>query len=128
MNYQIEVERLYKQACETGIVATIDMKFQLPIQIEMGVSFKTCEKDIDELDLSVRAQNCLKRAGIMKVRQLLDIAGTDELMKLRNLGRKSLIEIKTTLLSVGYEQLDEDDKRNFWAQMLELNPNSMRTQ
>jgi len=55
---------------------------------------------VETLNLSVRSFNCLKRAGISKVSELLDLT-EDEIMKMRNFGRKSLDEIKQVLLERG---------------------------
>ena len=57
-------------------------------------------KRIDELDLSVRSFNCLKRAGIHSVRQLLDFSEND-LLNIRNFGVKSIEEVKDKLASMG---------------------------
>lgn len=58
------------------------------------------DKRIDELDLSVRSFNCLKRAGIHTVRQLLDFSEND-LLNIRNFGVKSIEEVKDKLASMG---------------------------
>jgi DNA-directed RNA polymerase subunit alpha len=55
---------------------------------------------IEELDLSVRSNNCLKRAGISTVMELTQ-KSEDEMMKVRNLGKKSLKEVKEKLSSIG---------------------------
>ena len=57
-------------------------------------------KSIDELELSVRSYNCLKRAGINTVEDLC-LKTMDDLMKVRNMGRKSLDEILNKLESMG---------------------------
>ena len=57
---------------------------------------KMLEMTIEELDLSVRSYNCLKRAGINTVQELTDKT-EPEMMKVRNLGRKSLEEVKNKL-------------------------------
>ena len=58
------------------------------------------ERTIEELDLSVRSYNCLKRAGINTVHDLTEKSEA-EMMKVRNLGRKSLEEVKVKLMVVG---------------------------
>ena len=58
------------------------------------------DKRIDDLDLSVRSFNCLKRAGIHSVRQLLDFSEND-LLNIRNFGVKSIEEVKDKLDSMG---------------------------
>lgn len=55
---------------------------------------------IEDLDLSVRSYNCLKRAGINTVAELTQKT-EDDMMKVRNLGRKSLEEVKKKLLELG---------------------------
>ena len=63
---------------------------------------------IEELDLSVRSFNCLKRAGINTVEDLIN-KSEDDMMKVRNLGRKSLEEVVEKLNSLGFQlQTDED--------------------
>jgi DNA-directed RNA polymerase subunit alpha len=57
---------------------------------------------IDELELSVRSYNCLKRAGINTVSELTNKT-SDEMMKVRNLGRKSLEEVLEKLKDLGLE-------------------------
>lgn len=58
------------------------------------------ERTIEELDLSVRSYNCLKRAGINNVHDLTEKSEA-EMMKVRNLGRKSLEEVKVKLIDLG---------------------------
>ena len=58
------------------------------------------EMSIDELELSVRSYNCLKRAGINTVQELCSKT-PDEMMKVRNLGRKSLDEVLEKLKELG---------------------------
>ena len=55
---------------------------------------------IDDLELSVRSFNCLKRAGIQTVEELIQKTEED-MMKVRNLGKKSLKEVKEVLASYG---------------------------
>ncbi|MFA9493029.1 MULTISPECIES: DNA-directed RNA polymerase subunit alpha [Streptococcus] len=61
---------------------------------------KVLDRTIEELDLSVRSYNCLKRAGINTVYDLTEKSET-EMMKVRNLGRKSLEEVKVKLHDLG---------------------------
>lgn len=62
---------------------------------------KVLEMTIEELDLSVRSFNCLKRAGINTVQDLIN-KSEDDMMKVRNLGRKSLEEVIAKLTSLGF--------------------------
>ena len=63
---------------------------------------KVLEMSIDELELSVRSYNCLKRAGINTVEELCNKT-SDDMMKVRNLGRKSLEEVLAKLKELGLE-------------------------
>ncbi|MFV0401352.1 MAG: DNA-directed RNA polymerase subunit alpha [Oscillospiraceae bacterium] len=69
---------------------------------------KALEMTIEELDLSVRAFNCLKRAGINTVQDLVDKSPA-EMMKVRNLGKKSLEEVIEKLESLGFALNEEEE-------------------
>lgn len=69
---------------------------------------KVLEMTIEELDLSVRSFNCLKRAGINTVEDLIS-RSEEEMMKVRNLGRKSLEEVVNRLQSLGFS-LNKDEE------------------
>ncbi len=69
---------------------------------------KLLEMTIEELDLSVRSFNCLKRAGINTVNDLID-KSEEEMMKVRNLGKKSFDEVIEKLFSLGFELSSEED-------------------
>ncbi len=81
-----------------------------PIMVETGNdgNQKVLEMTIEELDLSVRSFNCLKRAGINTVEDLINKT-EDEMMKVRNLGRKSLEEVINKLASLGFTLRDSED-------------------
>lgn len=68
---------------------------------------KILEITIEELDLSVRSYNCLKRAGINTIEELIK-KNEEEMMKVRNLGRKSLEEVQQKLAALGLS-LRQDD-------------------
>ena len=69
---------------------------------------KVLEMTIEELDLSVRSFNCLKRAGINTVEDLIS-KSEEDMMKVRNLGRKSLEEVMQKLGSLGFSLHSEDE-------------------
>ena len=71
---------------------------------------KMLELTIEELDLSVRSFNCLKRANINNVEDLISRTGED-MMKVRNMGRKSLEEVQNKLAMMGLS-LASDDSTN----------------
>ncbi len=69
---------------------------------------KVLEMTIEELDLSVRSFNCLKRAGINTVEDLIT-KSEEDMMKVRNLGRKSLEEVINKLASLGFTLRKEEE-------------------
>ena len=71
-------------------------KVEIMVEKEETQKEKKLEMTIEELDLSVRSYNCLKRAGINTVQELTDKSEA-EMIKVRNLGRKSLEEVKFKL-------------------------------
>lgn len=75
---------------------------------ESGLKAKMLEMTIEELDLSVRSYNCLKRAGINTVE---DLAGKTEedMMKVRNLGRKSLEEVLNKMTDLGLALMPSEE-------------------
>ncbi|WZE73273.1 DNA-directed RNA polymerase subunit alpha [Macrococcus sp. CCM 2573] len=80
---------------------------EIMIEKEEDHKEKVLEMSIEELDLSVRSYNCLKRAGINSVQELADKSEAD-MMKVRNLGRKSLEEVKFKLEDLGLGLRKED--------------------
>jgi DNA-directed RNA polymerase subunit alpha len=81
---------------------------EIMFEKEEGKKEKVLEMTIEELDLSVRSYNCLKRAGINTVEELTNRT-EDDMMKVRNLGKKSLEEVKVKLdeLELGLKANDE---------------------
>ena len=75
---------------------------EVMIEKEESKKEKVLETTIEELDLSVRSYNCLKRAGIINVEDLTNKT-EEEMMKVRNLGRKSLEEVTNKLHSLGLD-------------------------
>ena len=72
---------------------------------------KVLEMTIEELDLSVRSFNCLKRANINNVEDLISRTGED-MMKVRNMGRKSLEEVQNKLAMMGLSLASEDSNNS----------------
>ena len=81
---------------------------EIMVEKEEDGKEKALEMNIDELELSVRSYNCLKRAGINTVEELCDKTPED-MMKVRNLGRKSLEEVLAKLKDLGLSLKQEDN-------------------
>ena len=87
-----------------------DEAFETEIMVEKSKNGKekVLEMTIEERDLSVRSFNCLKRAGINTVEDLIG-KSEEDMMKVRNLGRKSLDEVVSKMASLGYDLRRDDE-------------------
>ena len=83
-------------------------KAEIMVEREETMKEKVLEMTIEELDLSVRSFNCLKRAGIDTVEDLINKT-EDEMIKVRNLGKKSLEEVEQKLHSLGLDLKKEEE-------------------
>jgi DNA-directed RNA polymerase subunit alpha len=81
---------------------------EIMVEKEDNEKEKVLEMNIDELELSVRSYNCLKRAGINTVEELTNKTAED-MMKVRNLGRKSLEEVLSKLKELDLSLRQSDD-------------------
>ena len=81
---------------------------EIMVEKEEDKKEKILEMTIEELDLSVRSYNCLKRAGINTVDELVQ-RNEEEMMKVRNLGRKSLEEVQQKLVGLGLSLRHSED-------------------
>ena len=81
---------------------------QVMIEKEEAKKEKVLEMSIEELELSVRSFNCLKRAGIATVEDLINKSEAD-MMKVRNLGKKSFDEVTAKLHSLGLDFAHEEE-------------------
>jgi len=82
-------------------------KAEIMVEKEEDQKEKVLEMTIEELDLSVRSYNCLKRAGINTVQEL-STKTEEDMMKVRNLGRKSLDEVKNKLAELDLSLRSDD--------------------
>ena len=83
-------------------LSEISQNTEIMVERENNEKEKVLEMNIDELELSVRSYNCLKRAGINTVEELCSRTSED-MMKVRNLGRKSLEEVLAKLKELGLQ-------------------------
>lgn len=83
------------------------MNMEVMSEVQSDTTNKVLDMTIEELDFSVRSYNCLKRAGIQTVQDLAS-KSEDDMIKVRNLGKKSLKEVKDKLfeLGLGFRPID----------------------
>lgn len=94
-------QKLAERTNECGLIYAIHELIGNGVNVEIGFTASACGMTIDEINFSVRSMNALRRAGIFTIGDLIKALSGDELIKVRNLGKKSLNEIKTKILAYG---------------------------
>ena len=115
------VDMLCESSEKIGLVETIHLILGANVQVSIPFSKIATSTSIDELDFSVRAVNCLHRAGRTSIGDVIDVINNEELPRYRNIGKKTISEIKTKLLVYGYEKLNSMEKKSFWYDFIERN-------
>ena len=121
MNKEEIVKNILEAEKEYGIVETLHKIFGQNVKVKIPFSRKDLETSVDELVLSVRGYNALRRAGVLTLGDLLEKLNACEVKSIRNLGLKSYSEIQTKMLVYGFERLTEKEKTEFFYDVLENN-------
>lgn len=121
MNKSEAVKILMDAERQYGLVQTLHRVFGKNIKINIGFSKSTYDTTIDDLVLSVRSHNALRRANIATIGDLVERLNEGGLKSIRNLGVKSFSEIQTKILVYGFEQLSEKEKHTFFNYLVENN-------
>lgn len=112
---------LIQTAQTDGLIPAIYTTFGKSVSVRIPLSTRTLNASVDDLDFSVRSSNCLKRSGIMLVRDIVNAIEEDRLLSVRNLGKRSYREIQTKLLVLAYSHLSDLEKRQFFLDLIEKN-------
>ena len=121
MNKADVVNTLIQSTESIGLINTIYSIFGKSVKVRIPFGEKTLDSSVDEIDFSVRSSNCLKRTGMMQVRDIVEAIEDERLLKVRNLGKTSYSEIQTKLLALGYSKLSAIEKKQFFYDLLVLN-------
>lgn len=121
MNKAEIVKTLIRSEMQYGLVDTLHRLFGKNIRVNIGFSKSACDLSIDELALSVRSYNALRRANITTIGDLIERLNAGGLKTVRNLGVKSFSEIQTKIMVYGFEQLSEKEKNEFFNFLMENN-------
>ena len=107
-----------KMAGEAGVACTLQALGRSPrIRLPMDQSF--LNQHLDDLSLSVRSRNALMRADLDTIGKLVTyMRENGGLSKVRNLGKKSILEVKLELVSAAYARLAESEKLAFWKDLI----------
>ena len=119
MNVTDQAIALREQADKIGI---LEMLCKLGIhEATVPYSPRFADLGIDEMNLTVRSSNGLKRANIHTFSQLYDrMQAENGLISIRNIGQKSLKEIKQTFFEECYDRLLPDEKASCWQEILDI--------
>ena len=112
---------LYEAVSEYGLIRAIYATFGNKAKMNLGFTKRVCNAAIEDFPLSVRGYNVLKRSNINTLGELIDVLNDKKLMGLRNLGEKTAREIKTKIIDYGYNELSDKEKKEFLAEVIELN-------
>ena len=121
MIHETTANNLYEKAKSNGLINTLYSAFGNNINTSIAFSQSACDAGSDSIEFSVRASNALKRSGLMTIGSIIDAIMNDELLRIRNLGRKSYNEIKTKILLYGYDRLNEWEKIAFFNYLVSNN-------
>ena len=114
-------DTIYKACLEQGLVSALAGNLGRNINVSLWFSVTARDAGIEQLELSVRSYNALRRAGIETVSQLVVGFNEGRIKSVRNLGAKSFREIQTRILVYGFELLTEKEKRHFILDLVEKN-------
>lgn len=121
MNKADVVNTLIQSAESNGLIRTIYSIFGKSVKVSIPFGEKTLDSSVDEIDFSVRSSNCLKRTGMMQIRDVVEAIEDERLLRVRNLGKTSCSEIQTKLLVLGYSKLSSIEKKQFFFDLLDRN-------
>ena len=121
MNKAEVVKNLIDAQKEYGLVETLHKVFGKNIKVHVGFSWSGCDACIEELLLSVRSYNALRRANVTSLGDLIERLNEGGLKSIRNLGAKSYSEIQTKMLVYGFERLSEKEKTEFFYNLVNNN-------
>ena len=101
-----------------SVYAKYGKQLRFPVYLGQALT----EAPLEDLELSVRSYNCLKRAGMRTVGDLVEgIDGRTDLLKIRNLGIRSANEIMQAVMEYQYYLLSEEGKSRYLKRVSELN-------
>lgn len=121
MNKTEIVKTLMDAEKQYGLVEILHRTFGNNIRVNVGFSKRDCDSTIEELALSVRSYNALRRANISTLGDLVEILNKGGIKTIRNLGVKSFREIQTKMLVYGFERLSDNAKIKFFNDLIEDN-------
>lgn len=121
MEEQKIIQEIHTSMEEVGVMNTIGKYFGVGAKIRLPFTLTACDTIIEELNLSVRSYNALKRAGLDTVDKVVDAMQENKLWGIRSLGKNSRAEIHVTIYEFGYKTLPDRERKAFAKTLYELN-------
>lgn len=116
-----KAEEIYQNIEKNGLLSTLKTYFGDEYEMQLPFYDEARNSSIEELGLSVRSFNCLKRAGINTVGACIKAIKERDLLSIRNLGRKSVCEINAQVREFGYAMLPKSARLDFIYSTIRLN-------
>ena len=120
MEKQVAKE-LFDAVQQYGLIRVIRRVLGVKAKLRIGFTKDVLRAPIEELTLSVRGFNVLKRNNLHTIGDVIDAIQHNELITLRNLGAKTIRDIKTKIVIFGYDALSDEDKKAFLLETVKLN-------
>ena len=128
MDKNLLVAQLFLQAQSKGLVDALNSTFGKSVFVSLPFGQKVLNRPIEDMELSARSYNCLKRKTVNSVDNLVDLlSNANSLVAMRGIGAKSIAEIKTKLMCFAYDHLSEKKQLEFLANVVQndgKNPNA----
>ena len=115
-----DIELLYKSVKNYGLLPVLSKLFST-LRVTIPLSTQTCNISIKDMELSVRSYNALMAQGATNLGALVDLINSGKLNDVRNLGAKSIKEIRLRTFEYSYEALSEQEKKSFLENLLKIN-------
>ena len=121
MNKTLALENFHKLVERDGLIKSVRAILGDGVIVRLPFASVVYDRPIEDLSLSTRSYNCLCRNGIVKIDHLLTNLQRDDFSKMRNLGVKSLNEIKNKVIDYGYKNLSKGEQIKFLSGLIEDN-------
>lgn len=115
------LDTLFESTKVNGFVETLHAVFGKNMKVSIPLTKTVCNTPLEMLELGTRADNALRRGRVFSIGELADLLASDDIAKARNIGKKTISEIKTKLLVYTYDQMNTADQKAFLWDLVQKN-------
>lgn len=119
----MDAREVFNDIRERGLITVLYDLYKGKFAFSMPFSEKLCNMLIEDFNFSARARNCLLRSGMRTFGDLIKYLQNRDLSMVRNLGKKTIAEIHTRVLVIGYDFLSNRERLSFLEDLIERNKN-----